>query len=459
MGSGPRMRSRDEKKSSKSHAVTTTTTLVIRSLKATCALATFTLVVVLPLAMCWEVRGGRRLGHGILRNLNVVSNPPKERASKQIRIANPTKLGTIKTYAEEDPWADKTTTSEDDPFQEKTREVLPDGAVLENMEMPKFDDENQEMQFQEEFDAAFQKASWQETRRREEQKMRVRRKIIEDKLRTLEKIEEEEAKQAEDRNKTISSLNSTGAIDHVLKIGENGDPFRMFLLPPPTKSKGWSVSDKDIIRSFRRLSILVHPDKQKNNPVMYKKATEAFKILRTAQGKLLEFSKNAVKIEPQQQEQEIIRDKKQVLEELARRVDQYEMDQTRNEKNMVFVNEDGAKVVAGEQLQNANVTQDPTWRNAQKVAKSERFRDMMGDDDAALLQEIQRNRADNHAADIHDDSDGNNPPCCDDNNPGDGGDGRRRVGEHGEEVQPTDAASVGSVKTEQPHNSPSCRCC
>eukprot|EP00466_Bigelowiella_natans_P000429 jgi/Bigna1/125748/aug1.1_g456 len=153
-------------------------------------------------------------------------------------------------------------------------------------------------------------------------------------------------------------------------------------------------------------------------------------------------------------EQEIIRDKKQVLEELARRVDQYEMDQTRNEKNMVFVNEDGAKVVAGEQLQNANVTQDPTWRNAQKVAKSERFRDMMGDDDAALLQEIQRNRADNHAADIHDDSDGNNPPCCDDNNPGDGGDGRRRVGEHGEEVQPTDAASVGSVKTEQPHNSP-----
>eukprot|EP00466_Bigelowiella_natans_P000428 jgi/Bigna1/84927/estExt_fgenesh1_pg.C_10387 len=191
-----------------------------KSLKATCALATFTLVVVLPLAMCWEVRGGRRLGHGILRNLNVVSNPPKERASKQIRIANPTKLGTIKTYAEEDPWADKTTTSEDDPFQEKTREVLPDGAVLENMEMPKFDDENQEMQFQEEFDAAFQKASWQETRRREEQKMRVRRKIIEDKLRTLEKIEEEEAKQAEDRNKTISSLNSTGAIDHVLKIGE-----------------------------------------------------------------------------------------------------------------------------------------------------------------------------------------------------------------------------------------------
>jgi len=246
--------------------------------------------------------------------------------------------------SDSDPFLDKTTTScdenEDKKFDYGIGQIQRVDVAVEDLEDQGYNDAEIE-EIKEKEALEFTRGAREEERLEFEAKQRLRRHLIQIKMKKLEKLQQEEAEKQADRNKTITSLTPASALEHVVKIG-NSDPYRLFLLPPPLKDKKWSVTENDIRKRVRRLQLLVHPDKHKGHSVRYQKAQDAFKIVREAEATLRDALENSVKVEAE--EEDAMRKKRRLdlVEDLERRVNTYNAERQRKEQKYTFVTADGA---------------------------------------------------------------------------------------------------------------------
>jgi len=246
--------------------------------------------------------------------------------------------------SDEDPWAPKTSTDEEAADQY----TMPSGYTAKEDKIDVEGLSKEEIKVKEaQRDKDFMMEMRNEARLKLEHKQRLRRRIIAEKMKKLEKIKAEEDEKESDRKKTISSLNATSAVLHVLKIGGKGDPCRIFLLPQPTKDQKWSVTPETISKHFKRLSLLVHPDKHKADPSTRLLAEKAFKILRAMQEKLLNMRKKALKIDEKKVEEERIEQKTAIVNDLNRQIDEYNYQKKKSEAHVSFVDKDGVRTVGG----------------------------------------------------------------------------------------------------------------
>mmetsp|Transcript_17594 Transcript_17594/g.26360 ORF Transcript_17594/g.26360 Transcript_17594/m.26360 type:complete len:462 (-) Transcript_17594:112-1497(-) len=269
----------------------------------------------------------------------------------------------------EDPWNDKTSSDSD---KDAEKEVLPDGSIVQELKLPENMQELSYEGFQQAVSARdqwFSKAARNEDRVMFETRQRRRRRMIDIKLKELEKVKAEEFEKERDRNKTISSLNGTSALDHVTKLGFDGDPCRLFLLPAPHKGKTWTVTEEMISRQFKRFSLLVHPDKHKKSKRNFKRAQEAFKIIGQAQDKLRELLEKTIRIKREEQEVEILKDKENLVNDLERRVAEYNVEKRRRNPEFTIVGEDGARGFFEGNTKQLNNMEDDRYKEAMERLK------------------------------------------------------------------------------------------